>query len=697
MKSKVLNRKMFRKGMDIENVGIMDGFKDSMHESLMEALSKNGMPEEDDDALEREDDDEEGESGKMIGRTPRSPEILMNTLRGDMRSPDARRKELADLVGEEAAMETPEEVLTLLQSKLGQGIASVPGQQNAGPAPGGATPPPLPPSGAGAPPSPAGGGLADLGQQLQGAGVTAGVQPPAMPPGGMPPGGMPPGGMPPGGALPPLNMADGGEVSYARYAAGGEAKKKANPFSSLIRPLDSNAVESNAKAYERLFSSALGQDLKRDKELERAALLADISRRSFAFAANQDARGNPLSGSFASRAAGAFGDVPSLAVKSAGRINSMGQEARLAALQQAISDEVINRKLEGELTASALKDRSTATKPLGMFSIQDSRGNILANVERVINEDGVSTSLVDLRSGKPYVLGEGEQVVELPTASKNKSSPNSITLYDINKRRVVGSGVEQDGRLFFLDGTPAPANITGMKINPSMVPDTEERKEDSEVKIDAADQILMPALRVAQSITENPDSATSVNRIAGALGEFGTELSALGGKFGGDSGAEKINDIFNPNNYAVFDEANITSNNMRTGLLALAYAVAKAQRGGKITAEFSNKDMEQALMSVGAGSGDPRVILSNVNNVVRGAYEGAFINRMNAYDEPWDPPKINGMIDAHLRSKGIDPAVFNPRIPPAVGSQGPSSETGIAPSSNVIYSGDGFSIEAEND
>jgi hypothetical protein len=40
---------------------------------------------------------------------------MMNTLRGDMRSTDARYMELAQMVGEEAAMETPPEVLAMLQ------------------------------------------------------------------------------------------------------------------------------------------------------------------------------------------------------------------------------------------------------------------------------------------------------------------------------------------------------------------------------------------------------------------------------------------------------------------------------------------------------------------------------------------------------------------------------------------------------
>ena len=66
------------KEMDVENVGIMQGFMDRM------------MDDED----EGDDEDE-----AMPERRPDSPEILMNNLRGDMRSIDARRDELADLVG----------------------------------------------------------------------------------------------------------------------------------------------------------------------------------------------------------------------------------------------------------------------------------------------------------------------------------------------------------------------------------------------------------------------------------------------------------------------------------------------------------------------------------------------------------------------------------------------------------------------
>ena len=67
----------------VDNVGIMQGFLDMFE-----------------DDLEGEDEEGDGQDeGEMMERRPDSPEILMNNLRGDMRSIDARREELADLVG----------------------------------------------------------------------------------------------------------------------------------------------------------------------------------------------------------------------------------------------------------------------------------------------------------------------------------------------------------------------------------------------------------------------------------------------------------------------------------------------------------------------------------------------------------------------------------------------------------------------
>jgi len=162
---------MFRDSSEDENVGIMQGFMDSLEEMLG---GEEDMSEEDDSPSGAPD------------RTPSSPEILMNTLRGDMRSVDARIDELADMVGYNAASSTPLEVLALLQPVLKQqGIAALPADSAMPPPPTGA-----PPSGAPVPPVPAqGGGIATLPQGDMGQGP------------------------------PPVAMAEGGEVNpYSGYA-----------------------------------------------------------------------------------------------------------------------------------------------------------------------------------------------------------------------------------------------------------------------------------------------------------------------------------------------------------------------------------------------------------------------------------------------------------------------------------------------
>lgn len=137
-KSKVLEREAFNKKDDtVENVGIMQGFLDMLtQEDEVEDLDDQDM-------------------AKVMGRTPDSPEILMNTLSGEMRSVDARREELADKVGYAAAMETPDSVLALLQVKEeAQGIGALP--QNMPPMMPPGSPPMMPPT------STAPGGIASL-------------------------------------------------------------------------------------------------------------------------------------------------------------------------------------------------------------------------------------------------------------------------------------------------------------------------------------------------------------------------------------------------------------------------------------------------------------------------------------------------------------------------------------------------------
>lgn len=153
MNEEILKRKMFSEPMSKKamNVGIMQGFEDEM--------------------------EDEGEDEEMppMARSPQNPEILMNNLRGDIRSVDARYMELAQMVGEQAAMDTPPEVLAMLQPQLAS-------QQM----------PPAPPGGIGA-----------LPQAPQGAPQGAPMMPPGMegaapfPPGGAEQAPPTPDGMPP--------------------------------------------------------------------------------------------------------------------------------------------------------------------------------------------------------------------------------------------------------------------------------------------------------------------------------------------------------------------------------------------------------------------------------------------------------------------------------------------------------------------
>jgi hypothetical protein len=84
---------------EVENVGIMQGFMDDIEE-LMEEIAEAEMS-----------GGEDQDMAKLMDRRPDSPEVLMNNLRGDYRS---------DLVGMSAAVETPDDVLALLQPVLAQ-------------------------------------------------------------------------------------------------------------------------------------------------------------------------------------------------------------------------------------------------------------------------------------------------------------------------------------------------------------------------------------------------------------------------------------------------------------------------------------------------------------------------------------------------------------------------------------------------
>lgn len=316
MKSKISERPLFSEDIpedDVENVGIMQGFMDG---------------EYDDD---EDEEDEDYQTEKMLDRRPNSPEILMNNLRGDMRSIDARVEELADLVGYNAASETPEGVLALLQP------------------------------------------------------VLAAQQAPAMPPQGMPPemmAAMPPeaamGGI---GALTadqgpapemPVMMATGGPVQSFRDGSDEDGVTPASDSSSfsgvfspdviqaardqVLRSLNqapmavpdlATEVEKRTPLYEKL----LGVDPRQSQ----AQLLFELGQRAFNYGANVDDQGRPLYGSQAARLAGAVRTLPGAMGQITSQLEQQRRGVRTAALQASEKDVQNIRERNAKLVETQTK------------------------------------------------------------------------------------------------------------------------------------------------------------------------------------------------------------------------------------------------------------------------------------------------------------------------------------------------------
>ena len=363
---------------EIENVGIMSGFMDDLEELMSEI-----------DAEEMEGED--ADMAAMMGRTPDSPEILMNNLRGDMRSIDARREELADLVGAREAEETPEGVLALLQPVLAQ-------QQAAPPMP---MAPPMPPQG----------------------------MPPEMM--GMPPQGMPPQGMPPppmgiesisvdetimpgmyrGGPVQNFNqgsgamgvtpsndafsaypsdvveeaqrrvrhMVDGGMVqNYNRggpvqHFQEGSTPEAVSPVTAP--PIDIEAIlaayaQSSPEAPSTLtdeyndllplYKSILGSD--ETSDASRNQMLLDIGQAAFQYGSNVGPDGRPMQGSGAARLSQSLAPLAGKFSARSAATDKEGQAIKMLALQSAQKERAAAQALELERRQNAVTPMSAEQK-----------------------------------------------------------------------------------------------------------------------------------------------------------------------------------------------------------------------------------------------------------------------------------------------------------------------------------------------
>ena len=332
-----MNKMMMNDDIDIENTGIMQGFMDAM---------------EDD---EQDGDEDERSPEELLDRRPDTPEILMNNLRGDMRSIDARRDELADLVGYQAATETPETVLAMLQPILAQqgggGIGALP--QSApmaqGPQPPmmegmpGMPPPGMPPLPEGAPPMMPGAGMAPPPAQDGGiAALLAGA--------GGAGGGMAP------SDQPPIQMARGGYVQRFKEGSDEDGVTPADSETSSLgfdvppeMVADARAqflatMQSKPAALPDLRTAAaerakVYQDIMGDNtDSRQAQLLLSLGQRAFGYAANVDDAGRPLRGSGLSRLAGAVRTLPGEMAQYISAADKEQRQAKLLGLQSAEKD-----------------------------------------------------------------------------------------------------------------------------------------------------------------------------------------------------------------------------------------------------------------------------------------------------------------------------------------------------------------------
>jgi hypothetical protein len=374
MKSKVLQRKMFRDPSEDENVGIMQGFMDSLEEML---TGEGDMSEEEDDSPSGAPD-----------RTPRSPEILMNTMRGDMRSVDARVEELADMVGYNAASSTPLEVLALLQPVLKQqGIAALEAAAPAMPDMGMA---PLPGAMGMAPPPGA-----------------MGMAPPPTMEGGI--GSLPQGNM----GQPPMQMARGGPVQYFQDGSDGAGVTPVDDFTyppelqAALRERILSQIGRAAVPIPDLMqrTQELGPQYKTllgiDPSVSKGQMLFDVAQAALNYAGNVNPQGQSLRGSQAARLAGAFSGLPAAIGARAAEAQKQNQAIRMAAMQGAQSEidaaRATNTSREDTLDKMAIEAMKSKGAPRAMTEAEK-------NAFRITGSEASLPWGLD-SAGKPFILG----------------------------------------------------------------------------------------------------------------------------------------------------------------------------------------------------------------------------------------------------------------------------------------------------
>ena len=403
---------------EIENVGIMQGFMDDIEE-LMEEIAE----------AEMSGGGEDQDMAKLMDRRPDSPEVLMNNLRGDYRSVDARREELADLVGMSAAVETPDDVLALLQPVLAQqGIEALTPSSSlpfGTMAPAAAMPPPP--------------------MEMAAAGLPA----PPVEPGGV-------------GSL-PMGMAEGGIVQNFQDGSGEAGVTPAMTFSpEVIQAAQSSIADvlaqqpaavpdlaARTKALAPQYAEILGLG---DKDAIRAQMLFDIGQAALGFAGNVGPQGQALRGSMAARLAQATSALPGKIGARTAELRKGEQAARLAALQGAQAERSAamesNIKLS-ERQLDLLQEIAKSSRPGKLSAYEEKIQDLMTTfgmprdeAVKIMNEqvriDPVSGNLII----RDPISNEAEVVeVDFPEPPPDPTAPGEVDPKDLSFDVGTGTGL----------------------------------------------------------------------------------------------------------------------------------------------------------------------------------------------------------------------------------------------------------------
>ena len=362
-------------------------------------------------------------------------ETVMNTIRGDEATVEERYEELAGIVGEEDARQTPESVLTLVQPAMVMGAVDQ--------------------------------GIGDLAQQemmepVQGAmaqGIMSNVAPPPPPAAPMPTGGM--------GGPPPANFKEGGLVRRGdnqpvqMYANGGETIADFRRSLNIPPPVNAFPVLSQATGPVRVTPppapapapargdgsrlrelveaqkdiyreyglgdpAARAAELESQKDLTKAQMLFDIAQTALTFAGPM--QGERPGASAAERLAMAA-SATKLPQTIGARAQTLAEQKRaaakeeraldLAALQSAETKLAAEVKAADELALARAKPKTpkpmvlldkTGTQVLGQFNINDSDDYARA---RVMRDQNPGSRLSDGGPQKPNTVTIEGQVIDI--------------------------------------------------------------------------------------------------------------------------------------------------------------------------------------------------------------------------------------------------------------------------------------------